>query len=584
MKQELSELVQSVLKQLNLEDLPITITPTQDPSHGDYAMNVAFQAAKQLKTSPLEAAEKICQELRTKGKEQLSKIEVAKPGFINFTLSTSALLESAATEHKKLGSSSFKDRKIMIEFTDPNPFKEFHIGHLYSNIVGESIARLLEAAGAEVKRVCYQGDVGLHVAKSLWGMRQLMANNQWQMADLEKRPLEERVKFLGQAYALGAARFEEDQEAKKEIIAINKQVYEIGSSPTAPGTNVSEMYTKGRQWTLEYFETIYARLGTTFWHYYFESEAGPIGVDLVKEYLGRNIFRESEGAVIFPGEDHGLHTRVFINSLGLPTYEAKELGLAPTKYKDYPYDLSIIVTGNEINEYFKVLIKALSLIYPDLAGKTRHISHGMVRLPEGKMSSRTGNVKTGEWLLDEAKVRAAAKIAEVKEEKTSRVNATQEDEISEIVGVGAVKWALLRSGIGRDIEFSFAESVSFEGNCGPYIQYTFVRTQSVLAKANERDLSIPFDPVALHPEERQLLVYLTRYDDIVTEAAERFAPNLVTTYLFELAQLFNLFYQKYPILKEKGEVRDLRLFLTGRVGETIKEGLYLLGIKSPEKM
>ena len=169
MKQELEQLVQTVLKQLNLEGVEVSVTPTSDPTHGDYATNVAFQAAKKLGKTPIEAAEIIRNALSAKRSALLEKVEVAKPGFINFTLSTKTLLEHLTTEHKKLASVDLKDRKIMIEFTDPNPFKEFHIGHLYSNIVGESIARILEANGAEVRRVCYQGDVGLHVAKgTLW--------------------------------------------------------------------------------------------------------------------------------------------------------------------------------------------------------------------------------------------------------------------------------------------------------------------------------------------------------------------------------------------------------------------------------
>lgn len=576
MKDALSQLVQSVLKDLNLADLTVTITPTDDPTHGDYATNIAFHAAKKLGKSPKEAALEIVAALEKANQGSFDKIEVAGPGFINFTLSKAVLLKNLSLEHKKLSSSSFSDRKVMIEFTDPNPFKEFHIGHLYSNIVGESISRLLEAVGAEVKRVCYQGDVGLHVAKALYGMLAKMNAESLSLADLETKDLKARAKFLGEAYALGATAFEEDETAKAEIIALNKAVYQKDES-------IMEMYTKGRQWTLDYFETIYARLGTKFWHYYFESEAGPIGLDLVKEYLGKGVFKESEGAVVFPGEDHGLHTRVFINSLGLPTYEAKELGLAPTKYNDYAYDRSIIITGNEINEYFKVLLKALSIIFPDLAAKTQHISHGMVRLPEGKMSSRTGNVKTGEWLLNEAVARASEKIKEAKSEDGG-LTEEEKSQVSEMVGVGAVKWALLRSGIGKDVEFSFDESVSFEGNSGPYLQYTYVRTRSVLSKAGEGAYKMNTSGLSLSSEERGLLVLLTQYSDIVLDAAEKYSPSTVTTYLFNLAQAYNYFYQKHQILKEEGDTRVFRLMLTSKVGEVIKDGLDLLGIKTPERM
>lgn len=270
----------------------------------------------------------------------------------------------------------------MIEFTDTNPFKEFHIGHLYSNIVGESLSRLLEAQGANVRRVIYQGDVGMHVAKAVWGFMQNLENKSGQdlvlrIANLEEKSLHEKIKFLGDAYSYGSRAFEDDSQAAEQIKVLNKKIYD-------KDIEVMPAYNVGREWSLKYFETIYARLGTKFDNYYFESEVGPEGSKIVKEYQLKGIFEESDGAIIFPGEKYGLHNRVFINSLGLPTYEAKELGLAPRKYKDFSYDMSVIVTGNEINEYFRVLLKALELIYPDIAVKTKHISHGMVRIPEGK--------------------------------------------------------------------------------------------------------------------------------------------------------------------------------------------------------
>ncbi len=581
MKHYLESVVKSALDVLNYPQLPFSIMATQDPTHGDYATSLSFSLAKELKKSPKEIADMICAQLSKEG--LFEKIEVAGNGFINFTLSNHMLFDAIKTK----ASPSSAGKKVMVEFTDPNPFKEFHIGHLYSNIVGESIARLIESTGAEVRRANYQGDVGLHVAKAIWGLQQQIANGVWQIEDLEKRTPKEKAKALGESYALGAGAYEEDPIAKEEIIAINRQVY-------AKDPAVLEIYTKGRQWSLDYFESIYARLmnpkdGQAFDRYYFESEAGPIGLELVHQH--KDIFKESDGAIVFPGEDHGLHTRVFINSLGLPTYEAKELGLAITKYKEFAFDQSIMVTGNEINEYFKVLLKALSLIEPVVAGKMKHLSHGMVRLPEGKMSSRTGNVVTGEWLLDEAVNRAGEKMQENKEKFVEDTSGA----IAEIVGVGAVKWALLKGSIGKDIEFTFDDSISFEGNSGPYIQYTFVRTQSLLQKAgvsNEKsqtsnakyDWNFDIGNLTFEIEERDLLVALTRYNDIISEAAEKFAPHIVTTYLFELAQSFNNFYQKHPILKGEDSVRDFRLGLTAKVGETIKNGLYLLGIKTPDRM
>ncbi|MDP2664598.1 MAG: arginine--tRNA ligase, partial [bacterium] len=346
--------------------------------HGDYSTNIALVLAKKLNKDPREIAESIVLKLKTQNIEFLEKIEVAGSGFINFFLSQKYLMDEMGEVQKKkekYGTSAFsKGKKVMVEFTDPNPFKEFHIGHLYSNIVGESLSRVLESQGALVKRANYQGDVGMHVAKAIWGMKKKMEADKLSLAGLAKKSLEERVKFSGQSYALGADAFELDESAKKEIGELNKKIFALDKE-------VKELYLKGRKWSLEYFEKIYKRLGTKFNYYYFESKVGKVGLDTVKEGLKKGIFKESQGAVIFPGEKYGLHSRVFINSQGLPTYEAKELGLAPTKYKDFKYDTSIIVTGNEIIGYFKVLIQALKLLNPEIGNKTFHISHGMVRLP-----------------------------------------------------------------------------------------------------------------------------------------------------------------------------------------------------------
>ncbi|MFI5265690.1 MAG: arginine--tRNA ligase, partial [Candidatus Levyibacteriota bacterium] len=474
-------------------------------------------------------------------------------------------LSSILEQKEKFGQSEvLKNKKVMVEFTDPNPLKEFHIGHLYSNAVGEALSRLFESQGAEVWRVCYQGDVGLHVAKALWGINSKLKSQNAKLEEIEKKPLPVRAKFLGEAYALGAAAYT-DEKTKEEIIELNKKVYE-------KDPEIFPLYEKAKQWSLDYFETIYKTLGTKFVKYYFESEAGPLGKQIVEEHMG-DIFRKENGAVIFPKEKSGLHTRVFINSLGLPTYEAKELGLAPKKYADFPYDTSIIVTGNEINEYFKVLLKALSLIKPDLAQKTKHVSHGMVKLPGGKMSSRTGDVITGDRLISETK----SKIKETYE-------GTSESLLSEIA-VGAIKYTLLKSHIGADIVFDLNESINLHGNSGPYLQYAYARTQSILGKAQgiNREPSTVNRELAI--EELDLLRTLVQFPEVVQRAQLEFAPSYICTYLFDLTQKFSLFYEKHRVINaENEEIRDFRLILVAGVGQVLKNGLTLLGIKSPEKI
>ncbi|HVZ12193.1 MAG TPA: arginine--tRNA ligase [Patescibacteria group bacterium] len=533
--------------------------------NGDYYTNVAMRIAGVLHEKPLDIAYKIKSSLDTLDTPDthgtFQRVDVAPPGFINFTLSKkylSNIIAGVMADADKFGKTDLlKSEKIMIEFTDPNPFKEFHIGHLYVNIVGESLCRMYEAIGGDVQRVCYQGDVGLHVAKAIFGMQALH-----DQMPVDSAPINIKAQFLGKAYANGATKFEESDATKQEIYKINKAVYEKDPS-------IVDLYRKGRTWSLEYFETIYKRLGMKFEHYYFESEVQKIGTDLVREYLKKGIFEESDGAIIFPGKKFGLHNRVFINSLGLPTYEAKDMGLAGVKYKDFAYDKSIIITGQEQAEYFKVIIKALSQINPDLAAKTSHIANGLVRLPTGKMSSRTGDVITGEWLMDEAVGRIQKEFPDM------------DDVTAEKVGMAAIKFALLKSAIGGNIEFNFDDSIALSGASGPYIQYTYVRTQSVLRKG-VKDSGEKIKDIAendINSEEANLMRHISYYPEVVSIAAEKLSPNLVAEYLFALSQKFNFFYQKHKI----GE-NQFRLDLTMAVGITLKNGLKLLGIETVEKM
>jgi arginyl-tRNA synthetase len=567
--------------------LPVEISlehPAEE-RYGDFSTNFPLAAFKLISTieefkeisNPRDLANTIKRKLEELDllKDCCVRIEVAGPGFLNFYLRDDFLISKLTEVNTKYGfNERFAGKKVMVEFTDPNPFKLFHIGHLYSNTVGESLARLYEFSGAEVKRANYQGDVGMHVAKSLWGLQQKVVKENLSIEELSKRNISERVAYLGEAYALGAAAYKEDEKAKEEMKQINALVYQNA-------LEIKSLYETGRQWSLDYFETIYKRLGTKFDYYFFESMVGSIGLALVKEHLEKGVFEKSNGAVVYKGENEGLHTRVFINSQGLPTYEAKDLGLAPYKFEKYPYDLSIIVTANEVDEYFKVILSVLAKIKPELAVKTRHISHGVVKLPEGKMSSRTGNVITGEWLLENVKDLVK------KQMRKGRSTYTEEEfeQISEIVAVAAIKYTLLKNGIGKDIVFDFEKSLSLAGNSGPYIEYTYARCRSVLKGAEGQEKTLNDSALELTEEEKAILHWFYRFKEIVAFASETYSPNLVASFIYELSQRYNTFYNKHSILKANSdELRIFRLILTEKVSEILKQGLYLLVIATTEKM
>lgn len=539
---------------------------------GDYATNVALVLAKRVGKNPREVGEMVAAKLREKNIADVEKIEVAGPGFVNFYLTKEFFLKEVQyilTEGHGCGKngSLLEGKRVLIEYTDPNPFKVFHIGHLMPNVIGESLSRLFEFGCAQVKRANYQGDVGLHVAKSLWGM----------LKTIEKLPhddvtLEIKTKYLGEAYVIGASAYDVDKDEKAiaEIKEINKQVYEGTGSD-----QLKELYDKGRQWSLDHFEELYRILGTRFDYYFFESQTFTEGTRLVKEYLEKGVFEKSDGAVIFPGSKYGLHDRVFLNSQGLPTYDAKDLGLAMLKEKTCgSSDVSIIVTASEQNDYFKVVIKALEQIDPKAANKTEHIGHGMLRMTTGKMSSRKGNVVTGESLIRETIARANEKIVR------EGVGDNERKLISQAVGIAAIKFSILRNHVGKDMVYDPEKALSFEGDSGPYVQYTNARTQSLLRKAHERGIEASVEGYT--GEVTNVEKLLARFAAVVERAISEQAPHYVCTYLLELSGAFNSYYANTPILDSPDA--PYRLALTKAVSQVLRNGLYVLGINAPEQM
>lgn len=530
----------------------VTLEHPAELKNGDYSTSVALQYSKEMKTSPRDLAEKVVAGLGEV--EGIEKIEIAGPGFINFYLAPSALaasLEKARRDEKWGSNADLAGKKVMVEYTDPNPFKEFHIGHLMSNAIGESISRLMQISGAEVYRANYEGDVGPHVAKAIWGIQKLGLDPS-------------SAANLGKAYTAGASAYESDVSAKEEVDAINAKVYDRSDSA------INEIYEAGRKASLDHFEELYEMLGTKFDHYFFESETAPIGLALIGAHS--DVFTKSDGAVVYDGEAEGLHTRVFITSKGLPTYETKDLGLAQLKAQTWPFDTSITITANEQSDYFKVIFKVVSLILPDLAGKFSHISHGMMRFAEGKMSSRTGNVITGESLVDElvevAKVRAAESRAE------------DAERLAQEIAVAAIKYQILKQASRKDIIFDRERALSLEGDSGPYLQYAYARTAQIRAKAEEQGVKAQLDASA-EADELSRLVH--RFPEAVEYAASLLEPHLLTNYLLALAGAFNSWYAQVHILDGTPAAAH-KVALVDAVRATLKNGLWILGIPAPEKM
>lgn len=537
-KERIAQEVAGALASLGAKETGVVVERPRDMRHGDYATNAALVGRVD--------ARELAGKLKIEGVE---KIEVVGK-FINFFLSREAIVKeihNAAANEAWGRTSIYESKKIMVEYTDPNPFKEFHIGHLMSNAIGEAIARVLECSGANVVRANYQGDVGPHVAKAIWGKMQ-KPEASW-----------------GEAYVYGNSEYE---NKKEEIDEINKKVYERSDE------EINKLYDEGRKVSLDHFEELYRILGTKFDHYFFESETGQKGLALVKKH--QNIFEESDGAVVFRGE----HTRVFITSRGLPTYETKDLGLLELKKETSALDHSITVTANEQNDYFKVVLAAAKQIteIQDIAEKTKHISHGMMRFAEGKMSSRKGNVITGESLLMDLK--------EAAKEKMQGRNLEDADKVAEQVAVGAIKYAVLKQGSGKDIIFDPAQSLSIEGDSGPYVQYAHTRALSLLREAEKAGIEPRTSDVQIQTSDVRTLGVLERtlihFPDVIERAAKELEPHYITTYVTELASAFNRWYASERVIG--GRSPHYGVLLVQAVERTLAKGLYTLGIPVPEKM
>lgn len=605
---ELYGFIMQALLILDIKEENIKIDKTEDSNFGDFSSNIAMQLAKNRERNPKELAIEIINELKEiKGfTDYVEKVEVAGPGFLNFFLKQEVFIQklSQLVEQKDNDNSPIlRGKKIMFEYAHPNPFKSFHIGHLRNIVLGESLVRILESLGAEVIRVNYQGDVGMHIAKSLWAMIKKEEEGEFSPLETETKSSYEKMKTIGGLYAYGATKFEEDEIVKREITNINYAIYTIHQEKflTAKPAwhpfkaysdymedinidlkKIEEFYELGKRWSLDEFHRIYKRLGSSFAREYMESETLYFSDLNIKKALDRNILEESEGAIVFKGERYGLDTRVFLNSFKLPTYEGKELGLGELKRKEFEsIDLHIHNVAVEQISFFKVTFKVKELLDPqNYVGRQYHNAYEFVGLTSGKMASRKGSVVLGEDVLNEA-VRLLEPLMDEK-----KIEHNKKSIILEKIAVGAVKYAFLNISPFRYLAFDINNSVSFEGDSGPYLLYTYARGSKLVKDSKteirfDKDLLLKLD----RKQEVLLIKQLANFSNIVIESGKQLSPNFLTMYLFELAQLFNSFYKNSPVLNESvDELRQARLILTKITTLVLQKGLYLLGIETVDRM
>ncbi|GAC1390531.1 MAG: arginine--tRNA ligase [Candidatus Saccharimonadales bacterium] len=531
-----------------------------DEQFGDYATNMALLVAQKVSQNPRDVGAQVVEYIKHHTPNNIIDISLAGPGFINFTVSDEALI-NAASLATTVKPQPLKGQSVVIDFASANPFKILHAGHLYTSIVGDIIANLYEIAGATVHRINFGGDVGLHVGKSMYAIcKKLNGENPDGLNAVLPR---DRSNWLAECYVEGSKAYDEDPKARQEIIGINKRVYELHATNdhTSP---FAVIYWTCRKWSYQDFDVFYEQLGTKFEKYYPESSVSDLGEKTVREQLKKGVFKESDGAIIFEGEQYGLHTRVFITANGLPTYEAKDVGLIMTKWHDYKFDKSIVITGNEQEQYMAVVLKAIEQFAPDLSAASVHITHGIVKLVGGiKMSSRLGNILKANDVIQSA--RDANKLL------------TGADNESTVLA--AVKYAFLKLRIGGDIMYDPKESVSLLGNSGPYLQYAHARASSILHKSTLKGQATQH---TLEKNERSIIRKIGEYPEIIAKAIDELAPHIVCTYLYELAQVFNSFYEHNRVIDDPRE--DLRLEIVRNYSAVLRDGLTLLSIDAPLSM
>jgi arginyl-tRNA synthetase len=529
-----------------------------DVQFGDYATNVAMQLAKPLGKNPREIAETLAEALRQTG--DFSEVSVAGPGFINLRLSDGALL---ALVHRK-PQSVYANQKIVFEYSCPNAFKELHTGHLYQTVFGDITSRLMLVGGADLQRTSFGGDVGLHVAKCLWGMVAELGGEYPEKLDtIDVNPFV-RSRWISSCYVRGAKAYEEDAEVKAEIDELNKTIYGFHSTDNHAAP-LAQIYWTTRQWSFDYFDAFYKLIDVETMRYYPESQTATVGMKVVEEQLAKGVLKKSDGAVVFEGDgSKHLHTRVFVTSKGLPTYETKDIGVIWMEKQDYDFSHRYLLTGNDQKEYMRVVFAAAEAFRPELAGTMTHLTNGTVKFADGKkMSSRLGNVTR------------ALDVIDIVREKVSEL--IDDKELVDTVTLGAIKYAFARYRLGGDIAFDIEETVSLQGNSGPYLQYAHARARRILEKTGSFTM-----PSTVRDEDRTLVRKLGEYSEVVELAVRTLEPHHICNYLFELAQEFNRYYEKNQVAGNEHETH--RAGIVALYADTLAAGLGLLGIVAPARM
>ncbi|WP_395762721.1 arginine--tRNA ligase [Elizabethkingia anophelis] len=583
-KQIQDQITEIIQQKYQLEGIALEVQQNKTDFEGDFTV-VIFPLVKQARKSPDALGLELGEELIA-ATDYIRSYQVVK-GFLNLSLKNDFFISQAQNLGTDLGNLPEKGETIMVEYSSPNTNKPLHLGHVRNNLLGYSVAQILTAAGYNVIKTQIINDRGIHICKSMLAWEKFGNGETPESTGLKGD------KLVGNYYV----RF--DQEYKKQIEELKAQgLTEEEAKKQAPiileaqkmlldwengDEKVRQLWEMMNGWVYKGFNASYARMGVDFDQRQYESNTYILGKDLIQEGLDKGVlFRKDDGSVWIDLTEDGLDQKLLLRSDGTSVYMTQDLGTAVERFKDNDIQQLIYTVGNEQDYHFQVLFLVLKKLGYSWADHLHHLSYGMVELPNGKMKSREGTVVDADELMEEMYLTAKEKAQELG--KMESLTEEEKEKSYETVGLGALKYYILKIDPKKKILFNPAESIDFNGNTGPFIQYTYARIQSLLNRAEYKEGNISED-YQLNASEKELLVMASQFNEVIAKAAETLSPAQVANYVYDLVKSYNSFYQNNPILNQDDEdAKQLRLKLSKVTGNIIQKALDLLGIGTVNRM
>ena len=559
-KKEIIKLLKKEIKEIN----PDLIEIPPNPKMGDYAMP-CFTFAKAFKKAPNQIAQDLAKKI--KPNTNIKQIKANGPYlnfFVNKTKLSEKVLKQIFKEKDKYGSQKKQNKTVVIEFFSPNTNKPLHLGHLRNMALGESMARIIAFQGFDVKRLNLNNDRGIHICKSM------LAYQKW---GKNKEPNKKSDHFVGDYYIKFA------QEVKKNK-ALEDKAREMLRQWESKDPATIKLWKKMNKWAFDGFNQTYKRFGIKFNNQYYESKTYSKGREIIKDNVKKGLFKKDKTGATLIDLGPKLGEKILLRSDGTSVYITQDLYLAVLKHKEYKFDKSIYIVGNEQNYHFQVLFKLLDILKYKFAKDCYHLSYGMIFLPEGKMKSREGTVVDADNIMDDLSNLAKKEIKKRQDFPDKKV-----DMLAEKIGLAALKYFLLKFSAHKDFTFNPKESISFEGDTGPYLQYSLVRAKKIRAKIKTKPTDKVDFSLINKPEEIQLINHFSILSKVISKASTSYSPHIITEYAYRLASLFNKFYESCSVTKtEDKKLQKARMLIIEDYTYVMQSCLTLLGIDSVEQM